>query len=304
MSAVKPIHLVFLAGCGRSGSTLFGRLLGEIEGWIYLGEALRFLFHDRMRKRLPLCACGEAVEACPFWREHDACIDPALRSRATKALRLRGQLTAPFLGRLRSVGDPVMADAMEAMLRRVQRASGVRVLVDGSKNPANGLVLAGRPGVILHVLHLVRHPGGVVNSWSKPKGYLQGHGTVRILGWWWATNVHAELLGRRAASYHRVRYEDAVADPAAVLERLVRAVEQPVGPAEGLSFPFLKGCTATIGRQHILAGNPDKLRTGPTVIQDPGWRLEGHRRFLVPALAWPLMRRYGFTVRRPQSTGT
>lgn len=292
-----PIRLVYLAGCGRSGSTLYGRLLGELEGWLHLGEALRFLFHDGMMARLPYCGCGARVTECPFWAEHLAAIDPQMRRRATEALRLRRLLRPSLLAGGRPVaGDTAMGEAVAATLHRLRDRSGARVLVDGSKNPANGFLVADRDDVELHVLHLVRHPGGVVASWSRPKGYLRGHSTPRILGWWLSANLFADLLGRRAASYHRIRYEEAVADPAGVLNRLRTAVEDPAEAAQD-RLPFLDGAKATIGLQHLLAGNPDKMQGGEVMIRDRGWRLGAAHRSLVTIATWPLLLRYGYGLR-------
>ena len=57
--------VIYIAGSGRSGSTLLERTLGALPGWVNIGEAI-----DIPRKVAPLdelCGCGEAFSACPFW---------------------------------------------------------------------------------------------------------------------------------------------------------------------------------------------------------------------------------------------
>jgi hypothetical protein len=291
-----PLKVLYLAGAGRSGSTLVARLFGELDGYVHIGEASRYLFHQRMFSRIRVCGCGEDVDVCPFWRRHVATIDPALRRAATEAVRVR-YLALPEPLRRRRLGAPrhdALCNEMASILRRVAQDAGARVLVDGSKNPANGFLLAAAPGIDLHVLHLVRHPGGVVASWSRPKGYLRHYSAPRVVSWWLAMNLFAERLGRRAVSYDRVRYEDAVADPAALLRRMTArlGVGEPTPEAPDLSF--LTGDRARFGVQHALAGNPDKLQQGSTQISDRGWSLPTPRRLWVGAMSAPLRWRYGY----------
>ncbi len=291
-----PIKVLYVAGAGRSGSTLIARLLGELDGYVHIGEASRYLFHERMYTRMRVCGCGEEVDVCPFWGPHVPTIDPDVRRVATEAVRVR-YLALPAFLRQRHLGrteQDALRREMGAILRRVANDADARVLVDGSKNPANGFLLTSIPGVELHVLHLVRHPGGVVRSWSRPKGYLRHYSAPRVVSWWLAMNLFAERLGRRAVSYDRVRYEDAVADPAALLRRLTTSLGVGTPSPQEPDLSFLAGANASFGVQHALAGNPDKLQRGSTEISDRGWSLPTGRRLLVSALSAPLRWRYGY----------
>lgn len=291
-----PIKVLYVAGAGRSGSTLIARLLGELDGYVHIGEASRYLFHERMYARMRVCGCGEEVDTCPFWGPHVPTIDPDLRRAATEAVRVR-YLVLPTALRRRRLGvarHDALCHEMGTLLRRVARDAGARVLVDSSKNPANGFLLASTPGIELHVLHLVRHPGGVARSWSRPKGYLRHYSAPRVVSWWLAMNLFAERLGRRAVSYDRVRYEDAVADPAALLRRLTASLGVGIPSSQAPDLSFLTGAHARFGVQHALAGNPDKLQRGSTEISDRGWSLPTGRRLLVNALSAPLRWRYGY----------
>ncbi len=61
----ERIKVLYIAGVGRSGSTILGALLGQVEGFFFAGE-LGALF-ERVAERL--CGCGEMVEECRLWRE-------------------------------------------------------------------------------------------------------------------------------------------------------------------------------------------------------------------------------------------
>src|SRR5215470_15851498 len=59
--------VVYIAGFGRSGSTLLERALGELPGYVNVGELI-----DLFRRTGPdgeRCGCGEAFTDCAFWTD-------------------------------------------------------------------------------------------------------------------------------------------------------------------------------------------------------------------------------------------
>ena len=69
MSQVKTnkVKVLFIAGPGRSGSTLLDMLLGQINGCYSTGE-LRFIW-SRGFEQNQLCGCGKPFRECEFWTE-------------------------------------------------------------------------------------------------------------------------------------------------------------------------------------------------------------------------------------------
>ena len=59
--------VLYIAGWGRSGSTLLERLLAEVDGVTLLGEVVHLW--ERGVREDELCACGTAFSGCPFWSE-------------------------------------------------------------------------------------------------------------------------------------------------------------------------------------------------------------------------------------------
>ena len=70
-----------------------------------------------------------------------------------------------------------------------------------------------------------------------------------------------------------LRYEDFIADPANVVAGLLRLVG-----AEGAANP-VQGRTVNLGKNHTVTGNPDRFRSGPTLLrpEDDAWRKERGR---------------------------
>src|SRR5919112_111664 len=81
------LHVLYIAGDGRSGSTLLARILGQADGAFSAGE-VRYLWERGMWENRT-CECGRAFADCPFWsRVVDrlrSTIGPAVEDRAAVA---------------------------------------------------------------------------------------------------------------------------------------------------------------------------------------------------------------------------
>ncbi len=62
-----PIKILYIASEARSGSTLLGRLLAEVDGCVHVGEIDRIWL--RFFKEENLCECGLPFRECPFWQQ-------------------------------------------------------------------------------------------------------------------------------------------------------------------------------------------------------------------------------------------
>ena len=99
----KPdVRVGYIAGYGRSGSTLFDIVLGEhpqIFGAGELANLSRRVWTDN-----EYCSCGAVVRECPFWTE---VVDRFLARCGSDALSTYGQLQA----RRESLGEAAIAAA-------------------------------------------------------------------------------------------------------------------------------------------------------------------------------------------------
>ena len=284
-AANEKIKVVFIAGCGRSGTTLLGQLLGEFKGFINVGEAARYLF-DRF-KEIP-CGCGAPAAECPFWKDIFRTMPPELAHQGTKTLRIRSFPSLFMRTRGRKV-PPECASILSALdetYRTIVRDTGSKVIVDSSKYPSTALLAGLIPNVELHVVHVVRSPHSVVASWTRKNGYLAVHPPSRVISMWWAYNVLSEALRSRAATYRLVRYEDFARNPGPVLQQIATDVTGEPQPMD-----FLEGSEATVHVQHSLAGNPSKFNTGKIQIRDANPVGKGK---LLNFLTFPLQRRYQY----------
>src|SRR5581483_9155481 len=282
--------ILFVAGWGRSGSTLLGRMLGELPDTTCAGEMWNVWdlgFHRNL-----LCGCGAHFRECPFWT--------AVADRAYGGLDvIEGK---PFTKQLRAAARMrTIPRLLRAADRGVREVAGGRVIVDVSKNPQLAFLLRLLPDFDVVVLHLVRDSRAVSYSWlrevRRPEvthraSYIPRYRPSRSAAMWMLGNGASEVLRRASEQPLFVRYEDLVAHPRATLEtiaaRIGTTVPDALFPAEG---------TVALGPQHLAAGNPMRFDRGEVELKaDEEWR--DHRTpVAVTALTAPLLLRYGYPLR-------
>lgn len=312
--SLDMVHVLFIGGLGRSGTTLLERVLGELPGVTPLGEVVHLWQRDVLDDER--CACREPFSRCPFWSAvgrrayggwANLDVDRLLTvQRAVDRTRFVPRLAARDL-------DPATRAAVDEYVGHYERVytaaaaeSGAAVLVDSSKNASLAYCLRWSTTIQLKVLHVVRDSRGVAYSWTKQVTRPESNGDQmtryspgRSALLWGAHNTAFALLRRRGVDVRRLRYEQFVAEPAAT----TAALAQWLGvPAE---LDFISDTRVRLGTCHSAAGNPMRFTTGMVRLRrDDAWRTElpaGQRR-LVGAMTAPWLGRYGYPLVGRQPT--
>jgi hypothetical protein len=306
------VKVLYVAGSGRSGSTILDRTLGQLDGFFSAGELCNLWERGLLARRR--CGCGTPVPDCAVWRPilADAFGGPdrvdaaGLAAAAHRRLSVRS-VPALLLGRDGHDGgadDDAYRAALAQLYRAVQRHTGCRVLVDSSKSPVYARLLADTPGLDVAVVHLVRDPRATAWSFLRNKRLpdfgddrlmVRQHPLVSARRWslWQAAT---ELLWRgRSGRYLRLRYEDFVRDPQPAVRAIVAlAGEEPAG------WPFTGPAMVRLAATHSVSGNPNRFGTGEVELRaDEEWRgaMRPADRAMVTALTWPLLLRYRYPLR-------
>ena len=311
--AEERVRVLYVAGWGRSGSTLLDRMLGQVPSVFSAGELrdvwLRGVIEDR------LCGCGERFHACDVWskigQEAFGGWD-AVDVEAVHDLRVR--LDRPWspprvlTSRLSPALDGDVqryVDHLSALYRAIADVSGARVIVDSSKIPTYALLLRRIPGIDLRVLHLVRDSRGVVFSWQKQVVRPDGRGTDEMIRYG-AAGASARYVfynglthGLRAMRIpvRFLRYEDLIVRPRAHVRDVlsfagIRSTDDELS--------FLGDHEVDLAPNHTVDGNPMRLRAGTVPLRlDDAWRRDMDRRTraTVTALTAPMLAAYGYEVR-------
>lgn len=307
------VKVLYIAGFGRSGSTILGNILGGIEGFFHSGE-LNFIWeHGVIEDRL--CGCGAPFGECEIWNSvMERAFGGMGEVDAREMVRLQdsGSRTRHVPLMLTSRGRRVLASRLEkytARLGRLYRAIGEstssRVVVDSSKFPSYGYLLGMTPGIELYVVHLIRDPRAAAYSWLKEprpdadeRSYMNRVGTVKSSLLWDAWNASAEALwSGTPARYTRLRYEDFVTEPRRAIEEILGMLGEDPG-----RLPFVGEREVELGAGHTVAGNPNRFRSGPVRLRsDDDWasKMRPRDKRLVTLMTLPLLARYGY----PTSAG-
>jgi hypothetical protein len=304
------VKVLYVAGWGRSGSTILGRILGQVRDFFLVGE-LRYVW-DRGLIENRLCSCGAPFGECQVWQEimaeafgdGDHVDAERLIGLRERNLRTRHLLTPAIDGvrtRVARMGE--YRDALEKLYRAVRDVRRSRVVVDTSKFPSYGYVLQHTLGIDLYVLHLVRDPRAVAYSWESrrkprmdrrdgPSKTMTPHGFLESSLVWDEWNLAIENVWRRKPErYMLLRYEDFVQSPRSSVQEILRFL------GEEAESPFVGEREIAMATPHTFSGNPDRFQSGATTIKsDEGWRgnMGIARQAMVTALTWPGLVRYGY----------
>jgi hypothetical protein len=312
----QNVKVLYIIGWGRSGSTIMGNLLGEIDGFFHAGELIYLWQRGLLEGRR--CGCGQLVTSCELWStvlrdcfgdDFASSVDAEAMVKAQRdAIRVRHtwQLLKQPTDRLPQDGPLVRyCEAMLGVYKKVAEVTNARVVIDSSKRPSDAALLRLLPGITPYYVHLVRDPRAVAYSWARKKAQLDRdrpallspHSVLDSTTSWLSWNLAAESLRKRAGAAHfnLVRYEDFVAQPHAVLEQILELVGEG-----GATVPLSEDKAAELSINHTVSGNPDRFSTGRVKLrEDREWQSKQPTsdRLLTTLLAMPLLHRYDYALR-------
>lgn len=304
-TSTDPVKVVFVAGTGRSGTTIISNVLGQLPGCFAAGEVryawTRGMAHDH------LCGCGRPFGECPLWTSvvREAFGDEApdaegVGERIDERLRVR-MVPAMVLRRL--TGRPAVAphpddELIVRLYRALASRSGGTHLVDSSKLPPYAALLSSLPGIEMFVVHVVRDPRATAFSWRRQKSTRDSNDAStmpRLENWrsavlWqlWNTVTERWFPAERRLL---VRYEDFVSQPEAVLRLVASHI--------GVTMPssVIENGYVNLSPTHSVAGNPSRLDNGRVALRaDIEWQraMPRAQRLLVTALTVGGLRRFGY----------
>jgi hypothetical protein len=309
LAAEKPkIKVLYLAGWGRSGSTILSNILGELDGFFSAGEINnlwdRGLLDDR------LCGCGQNFSRCEFWPIVFTTAFGGLSGvDAKRYVELENSLRTPDLwlsllpGGASHLSSRLQGyvEVLEQLYQAIQKTADCPVIVDASKNPVHAYLLSIIPTIDLYVVHLVRDPRGVAYSWVKKKSYdpdrrnpsyMDQHSPLYSTLIWSLWNLTIDRLWSAHPQYRLLHYEEFVRQPRQKVGEIVRFCGE-----QASALPFVSDHEVALHCNHNVSGNPSRFQYGHVrLTMDDAWKTEMKARdkTLIRLLFYPLVRRYGY----------
>ena len=306
--------VLYIGGHGRSGSTILAQTLGQIPGFVNVGELWQVWYRGlRENER---CGCGQLFHSCEFWKAvgdeafagwENVDVDKMVRFRPYLkreryaphyALAAKTHIRTRKMNTLLKECGPIL----ERLYRAIQTVSGAGVVVDSSKRLSYAVLLSLLPFADLRVVHLVRDSRAVAYSWARSKespAVLGGRLMPRMSpakasrAWSLQNYSYGFLAGFDRLS--RLRYEDFASDPALCLAETLISVG--FDDETGSLHNVVRGREISPSVDHTVSGNPGRFRTGSIELQpDEEWKVKmrGADKNVVTALTAPLLLKYGY----------
>jgi hypothetical protein len=301
--------VLYIAGCGRSGTTLLTQVIGQLDPCFDVGEFSKIW--KMGIKSNPLCGCGEPFSECEFWSglatelgwySDDFDIARMRHLKHTIDKMFRSPWRRPFLKESYRAMVKEYALCYQTIYQTIQKRSGCSVIVDSSKSVPSAYVLANAPELEVHLVHLIRDPRATEYSWKRikelPNTNTEAAFMARRTVWqnayyWNRENRLVEKLKKTTASYQCLRYKAFVENPRDVLTDMMNRL--------GVELPtsFLADRSEDIHPTHAFSGNP--WRYGKKRIQikiDNEWQRKASflGRWGTVLLTYRLMRKHGYAL--------
>lgn len=230
MKKSHEIDLIYIAGYGRSGSTLADILIGNFSGHFSGGEISFFALNGIINNEF--CSCGSKVHDCPFWKNVMIQWQSSMKLSITNYhdiyfKYLRNKRMFSFFYRIYFPDNQFknfLADT-QLLYAILSKECGGKVIIDSSKSPYR-LFLLKKLGLKIRVIHLVRSLRGVLYATSKsiPKNLEQGveselmpRNKWRVMLTWLIANFWISFLSRGLETY-RISYEKLIKEPTYALQ--------------------------------------------------------------------------------------
>lgn len=224
--------ILYIAGAGRSGTTLLDIVIGNQAESFSIGELIHLIPNGIVDKEY--CSCGQPLPDCELW----SVIINDWKEQMTLSLEeyqninykyLRNKATLSWVFRFLFPDKSVKLFTADTVLlyQIIARHTGAKTLIDSSKN-AQKILLLRKTGIPFRVLHLVRRFSHVLGSVQKnhkrdPEAGVEKDlppfSTSYALGVWLADNFLSVLFSL-GADRHHLRYENFIAQPEKVQQHL------------------------------------------------------------------------------------
>lgn len=251
------IKIIYIAGDGRSGSTLLDSILSNIEGSISVGECNRFWV--RYVENESHCSCSEIMQQCVLWSKVEERLKQQFpdykaaefekKVRAFQYYKIFDKIPSLML-------QPEWLDftkIVKAFYTAIAHLSGSNCIIDSSKSMPWVCLLQHIEGFDVRLIHLERNPVEVANSWKKTirlpeytesEVFMPKKGNMLIAKTWLKIKLMGRVL-KREGNYIFVRYRTLCENQETELNRIADFVEERIPVNKLQVLP-----------SHSIGGNP------------------------------------------------
>lgn len=311
----KISDIIYIAGYGRSGSTLLEKLLHCQPAVCATGELANFF--KLYGSSTSLCSCGETTLHCPVWsRVAESLLSngyPVEEYPTYSKIQKKHEALWTHHGSLFSKNNKTYSNLMCSFFDAVAQSLDTEksVLIDSSKTayatPYRPVAISQLGKYRLRVIHLVRDCRGV--AWSVKKGLnrkleageKKGNTTLPVtramLGWAYGNMAAGRLKYHLDKdSYYLMRYEDLVENPVQSLKQLESFLHMNLDHSINIAQKANERSGCELPTMHQLTGNRMRFNSRMVIRPDFNWKTKSNRltSLWLKAMLFPLMKKYGY----------
>lgn len=260
--------IYFIAGAGRSGSTLLDIVLGNQDEHFSLGEMINFVKNGLIDNEY--CSCGKRVLECEFWSK------VASKWETERELSLQDYVDIQwkYLRNKRTLQSiwnywfpgreyKLLVSDTHKLYKIVYEVSDKKILIDSSKVPQY-LLLLKKTGLSIKVIHLKRNFRDVLISTKKtllkdPKKGVEK--TIRpqssiysFLNWFSANTL--VMIFTFMDNRIKIKYKEFINEPLTSVNKIFKLDKKDIKLLENKG-PFLP--------QHLVAGSRIRMLKEMTI---------------------------------------
>ncbi len=298
------MKIIYIAGYGRSGSTLLDIILGE--KFTSVGEIANLFNHLYFHGTR--CSCGMRLGECPFWHKIlNACVDSKNGKQYIRLFKKQQSVFAFFFNFISwdKRNKKEFIKISKCLFQSIFESSDCKAIVDSSKTDRNKFV---RPfklfrdcGYDVKIVHLIRDPRKIYESVSKGSNVKMEKGEnpemcfplFRTIWGWILANAGASLnkalIGRKNSM--ELRYEDFISDPVMSLEHMEKKFELDLS----ISKTKIENKNS-FSPKHLCGGN--RLARNKEIYLEPGYlqapNISKFKQILIWFLTLPFSYSFGY----------
>ncbi len=263
------IKIIYIAGDGRSGSTLLDSVLSNIENSISVGECHRFWI--RYSEGASHCGCSNIVTECSLWSQIQSRLqtkfpDYEIAQFVQKVREIqffRNFKQIPKL--LQSEEWKTFGKIVVYFYASIAEITGKNVIIDSSKSVPWAYLLLELGVFDIRMIHLERDVLAVANSWKKKvmlpeyttrEVWMPVKGNWVIAKTWLKIKKMANYLVVRVP-YMEIKYKSFCKHPENTLEELSVFLDESI-PTTNLQLQ----------KNHAIGGNPMRSQLGTIEIKN------------------------------------
>ncbi len=285
----ERIKVIYLMGMARSGGTIVGKILGQLENATFVGE-LRHLI-KRGYKENSECSCGSKFNQCNYWNKifkdtllNNNQIDISNYIKIQESFDRTTMILKSFMiffkekvFNIKNNNYEIYKDLNNKLYSNISKSFNAKIIVESSRYPSRALMLSRCKNLEVYIIHLVRDPRGVINSQLKKQQERIGRRSLialrNIFNWniTLLIGLLIQLIKNKKASF--LSYENFITAPKESLNKILNEAK-----INSKTLPEISDANSVyIKPVHVFSGNENRFLSGETKIrQDVKWKMELH----------------------------